>query len=61
MTKTSTPQQNVNASSAQLGTGTEASDHETDLFYDQIKDKLNDLLREPSEETIENILAYSRL
>ncbi|MFJ7359074.1 hypothetical protein ACQKLG_09325 [Pedobacter suwonensis] len=36
------------------------SDAEIDLFYDQIKSKLDTLVKDPQDETINKILAYSR-
>lgn len=35
------------------------SDAEIDLFYDQIKGKLDRLAKNPQDETINKILAYS--
>lgn len=37
------------------------SDTELDLFYDQIKSKLDRLAKDPQDETIKKILAYSRI
>ena len=37
------------------------SDTELDLFYDQIKNKLDRLAKNPQDETIKKILAYSRI
>ncbi len=34
---------------------------ELDLFYDQIKGKLDRLAKDPQDETIKKILAYSRI
>ncbi|WP_421941026.1 hypothetical protein [Pedobacter sp.] len=36
------------------------SDAEINLFYDQIKNKLDSLMKSPSDDTINNILAYSK-
>jgi len=36
------------------------SDAEIDLFYEQIKSKLDRLAKNPQDETINKILAYSR-
>lgn len=36
------------------------SDAEINLFYDQIKSKLDGLIKDPSEDTISKILAYSK-
>jgi len=63
MTKTSTTKTNVNLpgqSMFQPRTDIE-SDAEIDLFYDQIKSKLDRLARNPQDETISKILAYSKL
>ncbi|MCZ4245486.1 hypothetical protein [Pedobacter punctiformis] len=61
MTKTSTSKQNVNLpqNMFQLTTDNE-SDAEIDLFYDQIKNKLDGLVKNPQDETINRILTYSR-
>jgi hypothetical protein len=62
MTKTSTSQNNVNLpipNMFQPKTDIE-SDTEIDLFYDQIKGKLDRLAKDPQDETINRILAYSR-
>lgn len=62
MTKTSTSKTNVNLpthSMFQPKTDIE-SDAEIDLFYDQIKGKLDRLAKNPQDETINKILAYSR-
>ncbi|MCX2575761.1 hypothetical protein [Pedobacter sandarakinus] len=37
------------------------SDTEINLFYHQMKDKLDRLSRDPQDETIKKIMAYSRL
>lgn len=62
MTKTSTSKTIVNLPSQsmfQLKTDIE-SDAEIDLFYDQIKNKLDSLAKNPQDETINKILAYSK-
>ncbi|RZJ77277.1 hypothetical protein [Pedobacter agri] len=62
MTKTSTSKTNVNLptnSMFQPKTDNE-SDAEIDLFYDQIKSKLDRLAKNPQDETINKILAYSK-
>ncbi|KLT63616.1 hypothetical protein AB669_21115 [Pedobacter sp. BMA] len=62
MTKTSTSNTNVNLPNHpmfQHKTDIE-SDTEIDLFYDQIKSKLDRLAKNPSDETINKILTYSR-
>ena len=63
MTKTSTSNTSVNSpmqNMFQLKTDIE-SDTELDLFYDQIKNKLDRLAKNPQDETIKKILAYSRI
>ncbi|QXU42158.1 hypothetical protein [Pedobacter sp. D749] len=62
MTKTSTSQNNVNSPTPNMfqpRTDIE-SDAEIDLFYDQIKGKLDRLAKDPKDETISKILTYSR-
>lgn len=62
MTKTSTTNSNVNLpiqNMFQPKTDIE-SDTEIDLFYDQIKSKLDRLAKNPQDETINKILAYSK-
>ena len=62
MTKTSTSKNNVNLPTPNMfqpRTDIE-SDAEIDLFYDQIKGKLDRLATNPQDETINKILAYSR-
>lgn len=61
MTKTSTSKQSVNLpqNMSPLVTDME-SDADLDLFYDQIKSKLNALIANPQDETIDRILAYSQ-
>ncbi|WP_132528806.1 hypothetical protein [Pedobacter psychrotolerans] len=63
MTKTSTSNTSVNSpmqNMFQLKTDIE-SDTELDLFYDQIKGKLDRLAKDPQDETIRKILAYSKI
>jgi len=62
MTKTSTSKTIVNLpiqNMFQPKTDIE-SDAEINLFYDQIKGKLDRLAKDPQDETINKILAYSR-
>ena len=62
MTKTSTSKNNVNLPTPNMfqpKTDIE-SDAEIDLFYDQIKGKLDQLIRNPSDDSINMILAYSK-
>lgn len=62
MTKTSTSKTNVNLSTQNMfqSTTDNESDAEIDLFYDQIKSKLDGLAKNPSDDTINRILAYSK-
>jgi hypothetical protein len=62
MTKTSTSKTSANLplqNMFQSSTDNE-SDAEINLFYDQIKNKLDSLMKSPSDDTINNILAYSK-
>ncbi|TDG36266.1 hypothetical protein EZJ43_09695 [Pedobacter changchengzhani] len=61
MTKTSTSKQSANLQNnmSPLVTDME-SDADLDLFYDQLKSKLNALIVSPQDETIDRILAYSK-
>lgn len=62
MTKTSTSKTSVNLPAQNMfqSTTDNESDAEIDLFYDQIKSKLDGLLTNPQDETINRILAYSK-
>jgi len=62
MTKTSTSKRNVNLPTQNMfqSTTDNESDAEIDLFYDQIKNKLDGLIKNPSDDTINRILAYSK-
>ncbi|WP_421942444.1 hypothetical protein [Pedobacter sp.] len=62
MTKTSTSKTNVNLPQQNMFqyTTDNESDAEIDLFYDQIKSKLDGLLQNPSDDTVNRILAYSK-
>ncbi|SER36903.1 hypothetical protein [Pedobacter rhizosphaerae] len=62
MTKTSTSKTSANLplqNMFQSSTDNE-SDAEINLFYDQIKNKLDSLMKSPSDDIINNILAYSK-
>ena len=59
MTKTSTPNQTVNFQNAAQETIDEGEQQDV-LFYNSIKPQLNELIKDPSDETISRILAYSR-
>ncbi|KQR68213.1 hypothetical protein [Pedobacter sp. Leaf176] len=63
MTKTSTSKTNVNLPTQNMFQSTidNESDAEIDLFYDQIKSKLDVLIKNPSDDTINRILAYSNI
>ncbi|MCZ4224653.1 hypothetical protein [Pedobacter rhodius] len=62
MTKTSTSKTNVNLPTQNMfqSTTDNDSDAEIDLFYDQIKSKLDGLVKNPLDDTINRILAYSK-
>ena len=62
MTKTSTSKTNVNLPTQNMfhSTTDNESDAEIDLFYDQIKGKLDRLIKNPSDDSINMILAYSK-
>lgn len=61
MTQTSTPIQSENFSSAPAEEMTaDESEQQDELFYNSIKPQLNELIREPSDETVKKILAYSK-
>ncbi|MFC3560488.1 hypothetical protein [Pedobacter jamesrossensis] len=62
MTKTSTSKTNVNLPIQNMfqSTTDNESDAEIDLFYDQIKSKLDGLIKNPSDDTIKRILTYSK-
>jgi len=60
MTKTSTSKTNVNLPKMLQFTTEYESDAEIDLFYDQIKSRLDQLVKNPQDETINRILAYSK-
>lgn len=63
MTKTSTSNTNVNSPTQNMSQSKMdiESDTEINLFYHQMKDKLDRLSRDPQDETIKKIMAYSRL
>lgn len=61
MVKTSTPLNSVNFSSPiPAEQAVEQANHQDELFYDSIKPQLDKLIKDPSNETIEKILAYAR-
>jgi len=61
MTKTSTSKQNANLHQHMFQFNADnESDAEIDLFYDQLKNRLDRLVKNPQDETIDRILAYSK-
>ena len=61
MTKTSTPNDLVSSPSAQVTQSTTCeAEQQDELFYNSIKSRLNELIKNPSDETIDRILAYSK-
>jgi len=61
MTKTSTPTQIVNFPNTLAEEKTaDAAEQQDELFYYSIKSRLNELVKNPSDETINKILAYSQ-
>lgn len=58
MTKTSTPENLANFAEQQPIV--DETEQQNELFYNSIKPQLNQLIKNPSDETIEKILAYSR-
>jgi len=59
MTKTFTPIRFKNLPISNAPEHNNESDMETQKFYETIKPKLDELYKEPSEETIAKILAYA--
>lgn len=61
MIKTSTPNEIVSSPNAQsLKRSTGEAEQQDELFYNSIKSQLDKLVKDPSDETIEKILAYSK-
>ncbi|MFD0942139.1 hypothetical protein [Pedobacter boryungensis] len=61
MTKTSTSTNFVNSLNTQLVEKVaDETDQQDELFYNSIKSKLNELVKNPSDEVINRILAYSK-
>ena len=61
MTKTSTTNDLVSSPSAQVTqSATSEAEQQDELFYSSIKSRLNELIKNPSDETIDRILAYSK-
>jgi len=61
MTKTSTSTNIVNSLNTQLVEKVaDEADQQDELFYNSIKSKLDELVKNPSDEIINRILAYSK-
>jgi hypothetical protein len=60
MTKTSTSKPIVKLPNKNLLVQSSETELDLDIFYSQIKKDLDQLLKEPHEDTINNILNYSR-
>jgi hypothetical protein len=61
MTKTSTPTNTVSFTETKAEEKTaEGADQLDELFYNSIKSQLNELVRNPSDETINKILTYGK-
>ncbi len=61
MTKTSTPTNLVNFPNQQQAEKTaDEAEQQDEMFYNSIKPQLNELVKNPSDEIINKILAYSK-
>ncbi len=61
MVKTSTSLNSVNFSSpAPAEKAVEQAKTQDEMFYDSIKPQLDKLIKDPSDETVEKILAYAK-
>lgn len=61
MIKTSTSNEIVNSPNAKtIKNATSEAEQKDELFYNSMKSQLNKLVKDPSDETIEKILAYSK-
>ncbi|WP_316772713.1 hypothetical protein [Pedobacter frigiditerrae] len=61
MTKTSTPTNIVNfPNPLKVEKTTDVAEQQDQMFYNSIKPQLDELVKNPSDETIEKILAYSK-
>jgi hypothetical protein len=61
MTKTSTPSQIVNFPKPEATVAVADEGEQQDLlFYNSIKPQLDELVKNPSDETMQKILAYSK-
>ena len=63
MTKTSTSTNLVSSPNAQPSekAGSGEAEQQDELFYNSIKSQLDQLVKNPSKETIDKILAYSKI
>ena len=60
MTKTSTPTNLVSSPNSQPLERAVEAEQQAELFYNSIKPQLDQLVKNPSDETISKILAYSK-
>jgi hypothetical protein len=60
MTKTSTTTNLVSSPSSPLEVTMDSAEQQDELFYNSIKTQLDELVKDPSDETIDRILAYSK-
>jgi hypothetical protein len=60
MTKTSTSNHIVNFQNTPVQEAVDEGQQQDALFYNSIKPQLNELIKDPSDEIISNILAYSK-
>lgn len=60
MTKTSTTTNLASSPSTPLEVTMDLAEPQDELFYNSIKSQLNELVKDPSDETIDRILAYSK-
>ena len=60
MTKTSTTTNLVSSPSSPLEVTMDSAEQQDELLYNSIKTQLDELVKDPSDETIDRILAYSQ-
>lgn len=60
MTKTSTTTNLASSPSSPLEVTMDSAEQQDELFYNSIKTQLDELVKDPSDETIARILAYSK-
>jgi hypothetical protein len=60
MTKTSTTTNLASSPSNPLELTMDSAEQQDELFYNSIKTQLDELVKDPSDETIDRILAYSK-